>query len=83
MDIIELYEKLKGSYKSYLESFVAIKDNRIKEKGRRCMESTTWHSSCSVAVRYLVRLCGGIHGKIPLRHIFLFMFYSYMDSSSD
>ncbi len=32
MDIIELYEKLKGSYKSYLESFVAIKDNRIKEK---------------------------------------------------
>ncbi len=32
MDIIELYKKLKGSYKSYLESFVAIKDNRIKEK---------------------------------------------------
>ena len=32
MNIIELYESLKGSYKSYLESFVAIKDERIKEK---------------------------------------------------
>ena len=32
MNIIELYENLKGSYKSYLESFVAIKDERIKEK---------------------------------------------------
>ncbi len=31
MNIIELYESLKGSYKSYLESFVAIKDERIKE----------------------------------------------------
>ena len=32
MNIIELYENLKGCYKSYLESFVAIKDERIKEK---------------------------------------------------
>lgn len=32
MNIIELYENLKGSYKSYLESFVTIKDDRIKEK---------------------------------------------------
>ena len=32
MNIIELYENLKGSYKSYLESFVTIKDERIKEK---------------------------------------------------
>ncbi len=34
MNIIELYENLKGSYKSYLESFVAIKDERIKENER-------------------------------------------------
>ena len=32
MNIIELYQNLKGSYKSYLESFVTIKDERIKEK---------------------------------------------------
>ena len=32
MNIIELYENLKGSYKSYLKSFVVIKDERIKEK---------------------------------------------------
>lgn len=32
MKIIELYDNLNGSYKSYLESFVAIKDERIKEK---------------------------------------------------
>lgn len=32
MNIIELYENLKDSYKSYLESFVTIKDERIKEK---------------------------------------------------
>ena len=32
MNIIDLYENLKGSYKSYLESFFAIKDERIKEK---------------------------------------------------
>lgn len=32
MNIIELYDNLNGSYKSYLESFVAIKDERIKEK---------------------------------------------------
>ncbi len=32
MDILNLYNKLKGSYKDYLESFVAIKDKRIEEK---------------------------------------------------
>lgn len=32
MNIIELYDNLNGSYKSNLESFVAIKDERIKEK---------------------------------------------------
>lgn len=32
MNIIELYDNFLGSYKSYLESFVAIKDERIKEK---------------------------------------------------
>lgn len=31
MNIIDLYEKLKGRYKNYLESFVTIKDERIKE----------------------------------------------------
>lgn len=31
MDIINLYEQLKASYKSYIESFVSIKDNRIEE----------------------------------------------------
>ena len=31
MDIIKLYEKLKGSYKSYLSSFVTIRDRRIEE----------------------------------------------------
>lgn len=29
MDIIELYENLKANYKSYLESFVTIKDDKI------------------------------------------------------
>ena len=32
MNIIDLYDRLKDSYKSYLESFVTIKDERIKEK---------------------------------------------------
>lgn len=32
MNTIELCDNLNGSYKSYLESFVAIKDERIKEK---------------------------------------------------
>ena len=31
MNIIELYNNLKDSYKAYLKSFVAIKDERIKE----------------------------------------------------
>lgn len=31
MDIINLYEKLKSSYKNYIESFVSIKDERIEE----------------------------------------------------
>lgn len=31
MNIIEIYNQLKDSYKNYLESFVTIKDNRIKE----------------------------------------------------
>ena len=31
MDIINLYEKLKSSYKNYIESFVSIKDARIEE----------------------------------------------------
>ena len=31
MNILELYEKLKDSYKKYLESFVTIKDKRIRE----------------------------------------------------
>lgn len=32
MDILRLYEDLKGSYKSYLSSFVTIKDARIEEE---------------------------------------------------
>ena len=32
MDILHLYDKLKGSYKDYLESFVTIKDKRIEER---------------------------------------------------
>ena len=32
MDILNLYDKLKDSYKDYLESFVAIKDKRIDER---------------------------------------------------
>lgn len=32
MNILNLYDKLKGSYKDYLESFVTIKDKRIDEK---------------------------------------------------
>lgn len=32
MNIIELYENLKSSYKRYLESFITIKDERIKDK---------------------------------------------------
>lgn len=44
MNIIELYENLKGSYKSYLESFVAIKDERIKEneRGTAFRASSAW-----------------------------------------
>ena len=37
MNIIELYENLKGSYKSYLESFVTLKSATIIQytiKGR-------------------------------------------------
>ena len=32
MNIIKLYDKLKDSYKSYLSSFVSIRDERIKDK---------------------------------------------------
>ncbi len=32
MNIINLYDKLKDKYKSYLSSFVSIKDDRIREK---------------------------------------------------
>ena len=35
MDILNLYDKLKGSYKDYLESFVTIKDKRIEERAGR------------------------------------------------
>ena len=31
MNVLGLYEKLKDSYKKYLESFVTIKDKRIRE----------------------------------------------------
>ena len=31
MDILKLYEDLKSSYKSYLGSFVTIKDSKIEE----------------------------------------------------
>ena len=31
MNIISLYIELKDSYKSYLDSFVSIKDKRIEE----------------------------------------------------
>ena len=43
MDILNLYEKLKGSYKDYLESFVAIKDKRIEERVHEAIaKETLW-----------------------------------------
>ena len=43
MDILNLYDKLKGSYKDYLESFVAIKDKRIEEKVHEAItKETLW-----------------------------------------
>lgn len=43
MDILKLYEKLKGSYKDYLESFVAIKDKRIEERVHEAIaKETLW-----------------------------------------
>lgn len=38
MDILNLYDKLKGSYKDYLESFVSIKDKRIEERVHEAIE---------------------------------------------
>ena len=32
MNIIKLYDDLKSNYKSYLQSFVTIKDKRIEEE---------------------------------------------------
>ena len=32
MNIIDIYDKLKSSYKNYIGSFVSIKDERIKQK---------------------------------------------------
>lgn len=43
MDILNLYDKLKGSYKDYLESFVIIKDKRIEEKVHDAIaDETLW-----------------------------------------
>ncbi len=43
MDILNLYDKLKGSYKDYLESFVAIKDKRIEERVHEAIaKETLW-----------------------------------------
>ena len=43
MNIIKLYDKLKESYKSYLSSFVTIKDERIKEVvGNAIAEEKLW-----------------------------------------
>jgi ATP-dependent helicase YprA (DUF1998 family) len=39
MNIIDLYDNLKHSYKDYLKSFVTIKDNRIKEKVQEAINS--------------------------------------------
>ena len=39
MNIINLYNDLKDSYKSYLESFVSIKDRRIEEKVNNAITS--------------------------------------------
>ena len=41
MDILNLYDKLKSSYKNYLESFVAIKDRRIGEKVQEAIHNET------------------------------------------
>ena len=41
MDILNLYDKLKGSYKDYLESFVTIKDKRIEEKVHDAIKNET------------------------------------------
>lgn len=38
MDIIKLYDKLKDSYKSYLSSFVSIKDERINDKVNQAID---------------------------------------------
>lgn len=32
MNIIDIYDKLKNSYKNYIGSFVSIKDERIKQR---------------------------------------------------
>ena len=39
MDIIDLYEKLKGSYKDYIQSFVTIKDERIENIVKEAIHS--------------------------------------------
>ena len=41
MDILRLYERLKDSYKNYLESFVAIKDRRIEERVHEAISKET------------------------------------------
>ena len=41
MDILRLYERLKDSYKDYLESFVAIKDRRIEERVHEAISKET------------------------------------------
>ena len=41
MDILNLYDKLKGSYKDYLESFVSIKDKRIEERVHEAISKET------------------------------------------
>lgn len=38
MDILKLYTDLKGSYKSYLKSFITIKDQKIKETVLRSID---------------------------------------------
>ena len=38
MNIIKLYDRLKGNYKSYLSSFVTIKDEKIEERVNQAIE---------------------------------------------
>lgn len=52
MDILDLYSRLKNSYKEYISSFVRIKDKRIED----VVTKATYSGAYPFTFRQLIRV---------------------------